>query len=181
MINRNRLPFAHYYRKLNWIYDPLCIGTTILEALRKVIGKETEIVFEPNPTLETFANQDFSFAIVAIGEAPYCETGGDDPELKIPFNGTEIATFVADRVPTVTILISGRPMVLEPSLLEKVDAFVAAWLPGTEGTGITDVLFGDYPFQGKLPVTWFKTVDQLPMHVRGNSDHLFPFGFGLTA
>ncbi|MCD9637893.1 hypothetical protein HAX54_021434 [Datura stramonium] len=137
----------------------ITVGTTIMDALREVLGNKTEIVFEPNPTPETFASQDFSFAIVAIGEGPYCETGGDDPELKIPFNGTEIATFVADRVPTVTILISGRPMVIEPSLLEKVDAFVAACCSGTEGAGITDVLFGDYPFQGKLPVTWFKTVD----------------------
>ncbi|XP_004241177.1 uncharacterized protein [Solanum lycopersicum] len=159
----------------------ITVGTTIMDAIREMLGDKTEIVFEPNPTAETFAGEDFSFAIVAIGEGPYCETGGDDPELKIPFNGTEIATFVADRVPTVTILISGRPMVIEPPLLEKVDAFVAAWLPGTEGDGITDVLFGDYPFQGKLPVTWFKTVDQIPMHVHGNSNPLFPFGFGLTS
>lgn len=88
---------------------------------------------------------------------------------------------VADKIPTLVIVISGRPLVLEPWLLEKVDALVAAWLPGTEGAGITDVIFGDYDFTGRLPVTWFKRVEQLPVHAEGNSyDPLFPIGFGLT-
>ncbi|KAJ1697540.1 hypothetical protein LUZ63_006052 [Rhynchospora breviuscula] len=59
-------------------------------------------------------------------------------------------------------------------------AFVAAWLPGTEGLGVTDVLYGDYGFTGKLSRTWFKSVDQLPMNVGDTHyDPLFPFGFGL--
>ncbi|GKV53444.1 hypothetical protein SLEP1_g59968, partial [Rubroshorea leprosula] len=52
-------------------------------------------------------------------------------------------------MPTVVILISGRPLVIEPRILEKVDALIAAWLPGTEGRGITDVVFGDYDFEGR--------------------------------
>jgi len=70
-------------------------------------------------------------------------------------------------------------VVIQP-YVDKIEALVAAWLPGTEGSGVTDVLFGDYGFRGKLPRTWFKTVDQLPMNV-GDShyDPLFPFGFGL--
>nr|GLL30949.1 uncharacterized protein LOC109173889 [Ipomoea trifida] len=146
------------------------------------MGKGTEIVFEPNPTPETFDGQDFAFAIVAVGETPYVETGGDNPHLTIPLNGPEIASLVADRAPTVMILISGRPMVIEPQVLDKVESLVAAWLPGSEGNGITDVLFGDYQFQGKLPMTWFRTVDQLPVHAQENPiDPLFPFGFGLIA
>ncbi|CAH9094208.1 unnamed protein product [Cuscuta europaea] len=157
------------------------IGTTILDAIKGVVGDETELVFEPNPSTETFNGQDFSYAIVAVGETPYVETGGDDPHLKIPLNGSEIVSYVADKVPTLMILISGRPMVIEPSILDKVESLVAAWLPGSEGRGITDVLFGDYPFQGKLPMTWFRSVDQLPVHAQENSvDPLFPFGFGLT-
>lgn len=63
-----------------------------------------------------------------------------------------------------------------------MDAFVAAWLPGTEGTGITDVIFGDFEFHGTLPMTWFKSVDQLPLHQEQNSyEPLFPFGYGLTS
>jgi len=60
-------------------------------------------------------------------------------------------------------------------------AFVAAWLLGTEGQGVADVLFGDYGFTGMLPQTWFKSVDQLPMNVGDpHYDPLYPFGFGLT-
>nr|GMD20274.1 beta-glucosidase BoGH3B-like [Ipomoea batatas] len=160
----------------------ITIGTTILDAIKEVMGEGTEIVFEPNPTPETFDGQDFAFAIVAVGETPYVETGGDNPHLTIPLNGPEIASLVADRAPTVMILISGRPMVIEPQVLDKVESLVAAWLPGSEGNGITDVLFGDYQFQGKLPMTWFRTVDQLPVHAQENPiDPLFPFGFGLIA
>ncbi|KAL3530847.1 hypothetical protein ACH5RR_010169 [Cinchona calisaya] len=159
----------------------ITIGTTILDAIREVLGSNTEVIYEKNPSPETFTSEDFSYAIVAVGESPYVESGGDDPVLKIPFSGDELISIVADRVPTVVILISGRPMILEPSILEKVEAFVAAWLPGTEGRGITDVLFGDYSFEGRLPVTWFKTVDHLPMHIEANSyDPLFPLGYGLT-
>ncbi|GAA0144589.1 glucosidase [Lithospermum erythrorhizon] len=159
----------------------ITVGTTILDAVKKVVGSDTDVIFEENPSPETFDNQDFSYAIVAVGEQPYVETGGDDPVLKIPLNGSEILSLVANHVPTLAILISGRPLVIEPELLEKLDAFVAAWLPGTEGDGITDVIFGDYGFQGRLPTTWFKSVDQLPMNFGHDSyDPLFPFDFGLT-
>lgn len=158
------------------------LGTTILDAVKEAVGDKTEVVFEQNPSPDTFAGQDISYAIVAVGEPPYAEGGGDDPNLIIPFRGSEIISSVAERVPTLAILISGRPLVIEPSLLEKVDALVAAWLPGSEGSGITDVIFGDYEFQGRLPITWFKSVDQLPLrHGENSNDPLFPLGFGLTS
>ncbi|KAG5566988.1 hypothetical protein RHGRI_002524 [Rhododendron griersonianum] len=160
----------------------ITIGTTILEALKAAVGDKTELVYEQCPSADTFATQEFSFAIVAVGEEPYAETTGDNSELTIPFNGTELISSVADKVPTLVILISGRPLVLEQWLLEKIDGLVSAWLPGSEGEGIADVLFGDYEFQGRLPMTWFKRVEQLPMHSGENSnDPLFPFGFGLTS
>jgi beta-glucosidase len=158
------------------------IGTTILDAIKEAVGDETEVVYFKNPSAGTFDGEEFSYAIVAFGEAPYVETGGDNLELTIPFNGAELLSLVADKVPTLAILISGRPLVLEPWLLEKIDGLVAAWLPGTEGSGISDVIFGDHEFEGRLPVTWFKSVDQLPMNVNKNSyDPLFPLGFGLTS
>ncbi|XP_010923122.1 uncharacterized protein [Elaeis guineensis] len=156
------------------------IGTTILEAIKEAVGKETEVVHEEHPSESTFTNKEFSFAVVVVGEAAYAEFFGDRAELGIPFNGAETISFVANKVPTLVIVVSGRPLVLEPNLLEKIDALVAAWLPGTEGGGIADVLFGDHQFEGVLPVAWFKSVDHLPMNAgHRNYDPLFPLGFGL--
>ncbi|KAL3518085.1 hypothetical protein ACH5RR_020674 [Cinchona calisaya] len=160
----------------------ITIGTTILDAIKETIGGNTEVIYEQYPSAHTLASQDFSFAIVAVGEAPYAEFGGDSQELPIHFNGVEIINLVANMFPTLAILISGRPLALEPRILDKLEALVAAWLPGSEGGGITDVIFGDYEFHGKLPMTWFKGVDQLPMNaVEKSYDPLFPIGFGLSS
>jgi hypothetical protein len=83
-------------------------------------------------------------------------------------------------IPVVVVLFSGRPLILDEALTEA-DAFVAAWLPGTEGLGVADVLFGDYKPTGKLPVSWPRSMAQVPLNVGDASyDPLFPFGFGLT-
>uniref|UniRef100_A0A7N0R925 Glycoside hydrolase family 3 C-terminal domain-containing protein n=1 Tax=Kalanchoe fedtschenkoi TaxID=63787 RepID=A0A7N0R925_KALFE len=159
----------------------ITVGTTILEAINKAVGDEVEVIYEENPSAEFLSGQNFSYAVVAIGEAPYAEFTGDNLELNIPFNGTNIACSIADKIPTLTIIISGRPLVIEPRLLEKTESLIAAWLPGSEGDGVADVLFGDYEFEGRLPVTWFKDVGQLPLnHGQEPYDPLFPFGFGLT-
>ncbi|GLT31065.1 hypothetical protein SLA2020_058290 [Shorea laevis] len=159
----------------------ITIGTTILDAIQEAVGTTSEVIYHKHPSPESLSGQKFSFAVVAVGEEPYAETPGDNNELVIPFNGNDIISSVAERMPTVVILISGRPVVIEPRILEKVDALIAAWLPGTEGRGITDVVFGDYDFEGRLPVTWFRRVEDLPMNAGDNSyDPLFPLGFGLT-
>lgn len=158
----------------------LFVGTTILDAIKEAVGDNTEVIYEQNPSPSTLTSHDFSFAIVAVGEVPYAENLGDDAELVIPFNGTDVIKSVAERIPTLVLVISGRPLVIEPQVLEKIDALVAAWLPGTEGTGITDMVFGNYDFEGQLPVSWFRTTEQLPMDAKANSyDPLFPLGFGL--
>jgi len=100
--------------------------------------------------------------------------------LTISDPGYETITNVCGAIKCVVVVISGRPVVMEP-YVAHMDALVAAWLPGTEGQGVADVLFGEYGFTGKLSRTWFKTVDQLPMNVGDpHYDPLFPFGFGLT-
>lgn len=155
-------------------------GTTILEAIKESVGNGTEVIYEKTPSEATFSGQDYSYAIVAVGEVAYAEFLGDRTDLSIPLHGADIVSLVASRVPTVVILISGRPLVLELELMVKIDALVAAWLPGTEGGGIADVLFGDHNFDGVLPVSWFKSVDQLPLDARQNAyDPLFPLGYGL--
>ncbi|XP_061358056.1 uncharacterized protein LOC133302315 isoform X1 [Gastrolobium bilobum] len=160
----------------------ITVGTTILDAVKATVGVETEVIYQNYPSKETLERNDISFAIVAVGEAPYAETLGDNSELVIPFNGADIISLVADKIPTLVILISGRPLVLEPWLLGKIDALVAAWLPGTEGEGITDVIFGSHDFKGQLPVTWFRRVEQLDQLTNGvnSCEPLFPLGFGMT-
>ncbi|CAL5425589.1 unnamed protein product [Camellia sinensis] len=158
----------------------LTAGTTILSAISATVSPSTEIVYNENPDAEFVKSSNFSFAIVVVGEPPYAEFNGDNLNLTIPEPGPSIINNVCGSVKCVVVLISGRPLVIEP-YLPSIDALIAAWLPGTEGQGVADVLFGDYGFTGKLSRTWFKTVDQLPMNVGDpHSEPLFPFGFGLT-
>jgi beta-glucosidase len=83
-------------------------------------------------------------------------------------------------MPLVVVLLSGRPLIID-KVIEKADAFVAAWLPGTEGRGVTDVLFGDFKPVGKLSFSWPRSMDQIPINVGDkNYDPLFKFGFGLS-
>lgn len=155
-------------------------GTTILNAIKATVDRSTQVVFNDNPDPAFVKSNGFSYAIVVVGEQPYAETNGDNLNLTLPEPGPSTINNVCGAVKCVVIVVSGRPLVVEP-YLASVDALVAAWLPGSEGQGVADVLFGDYGFTGKLARTWFKRVDQLPMNVGDQHyDPLFPFGFGLT-
>ncbi|KAH1208899.1 Beta-glucosidase BoGH3B [Glycine max] len=155
-------------------------GTTILNAIKSAVDTSTEVVFRDNPDNEFVKSNNFEYAIVVVGEPPYAETAGDSTTLTMMESGPNVINNVCGTVKCVVVIISGRPIVIEP-YISSIDALVAAWLPGTEGQGMTDVLFGDYGFTGKLARTWFKSVDQLPMNVGDpHYDPLFPFGFGLT-
>ncbi|KAH9323773.1 hypothetical protein KI387_018412 [Taxus chinensis] len=156
------------------------IGTTILTAIKSAVSPSTEVVFEQNPDANYVKGKGFSYAIVVVGEPPYAEMDGDNLNLTIPLDGGNTINNVCASLKCLVILVSGRPLVIEP-YIASMDAFVAAWLPGSEGQGVTDVIFGDYAFQGKLPRTWFRSVDQLPMNIGDKQyDPLFPFGFGFT-
>lgn len=160
--------------------NDLTIGTTILAAIKDTVDPTTEVVYSENPDSAYMTSNNFSYAIVVVGEHPYSETFGDSLNLTIPDPGPTTITNVCGAVKCVVVLVTGRPVVIQP-YVSSMDALVAAWLPGTEGQGVADVLFGDYGFTGTLPRTWFKTVDQLPMNVGdAHYDPLYPFGFGLT-
>ncbi len=89
-----------------------------------------------------------------VGEAPYAEGFGDDVAPMISLQDRQtIARLRAASKKVVVIIISGRPVAAQGEG-KYWDAVVAAWLPGSEGQGVTDVLFGDYPFTGVLPVSW---------------------------
>ncbi|CAD6248194.1 unnamed protein product [Miscanthus lutarioriparius] len=159
----------------------LTTGTTILDGIKRAVAPSTDVVYSENPDAG-FVQQNkarFDYAIVVVGEPPYAETHGDNLNLTIPAPGPDVIRNVCDSIRCVVVLVSGRPLVVEP-FIDGMDALVAAWLPGTEGQGVSDVLFGDYGFTGKLSRTWFRSVDQLPMNVGdAHYDPLFPFGFGL--
>lgn len=160
--------------------NDLTRGTTILTAVKNTVDPKTQVVFNENPDPNFVKSGGFSYAIVVVGEPPYAETKGDSLNLTISEPGPNTIKNVCGGVKCVVVVISGRPVVIQP-YLPTIDALVAAWLPGTEGQGVTDLLFGDYGFTGKLARTWFKSVDQLPMNVGDpHYDPLFPFGFGLT-
>ncbi|XP_016456091.2 uncharacterized protein LOC107780083 [Nicotiana tabacum] len=160
--------------------NDLTTGTTVLTAVRNTVHPSTQVVYRDNPDINFLKSNHFSYTIVVVGETPYAETFGDGANLTIPEPGPSTITNVCGVVKCVVVVISGRPVVTGP-YLANIDALVAAWLPGSEGQGVADVLFGDYGFTGKLARTWFKSVDQLPMNVGDpHYDPLFPFGFGLT-
>jgi len=121
-------------------------------------------------------------AIVVFGEKPYAEFQGDratlalDGDLTGPY--ATMKKLKAQGIPVVAVMITGRPLEVNPAL-NAADAFVVAWLPGSEGAGLADVLIGNaagkprYDFSGKLPAAWPKT----PSMADGA---LYPFGYGLT-
>ncbi|HXT11020.1 MAG TPA: glycoside hydrolase family 3 N-terminal domain-containing protein [Candidatus Angelobacter sp.] len=150
-------------------------GTTLLAAVKKAVSPQTEVTFSPNG--DDLQSPDV--VIVVIGEQPYAEFKGDRQDLTLaPENASLIAKARATNARVVTLLYSGRPLILG-SALNQTDAFVAAWLPGTEGEGITDDLFGDHSFTGKLPRQWPANNDQLCVdHTIGTSQ--FPVGYGLN-
>jgi beta-glucosidase len=89
---------------------------------------------------------------------------------------------VCDRTTSCTVLVvSVRPLIVPPGLLNQIDALVASWLPGSEGAGVADVLYGRSPFIGKLPVSWPRRVAQEPINVGDASyNPLYRYGFGLS-
>ncbi|KAL7116142.1 hypothetical protein ACP275_04G224500 [Erythranthe tilingii] len=161
--------------------NDLTAGTTILGAIKKTVDPTTQVVYMENPDANFVKTSKFSYAVVVVGEVPYAEMFGDSSNLTISEPGPTVISNVCGSIKCVVVVVSGRPVVIEP-YLSQIDALVAAWLPGSEGgPGVADALFGDHGFTGKLARTWFKSVDQLPMNV-GDShyDPLFPFGFGLV-
>lgn len=152
-------------------------GTTILQAVKKSVSHDTKVKY----SVDGSGADSGDVAIVVIGEEPYAEFMGDKSDLSLsPEDAALVEQLTTKGITVVVVLLSGRPLIVN-STLEKSSAFVAAWLPGTEGQGVADVLFGDYAPTGKLPHSWPKTMSQIPINA-GDKEYnpLFPFGFGLT-
>jgi beta-glucosidase len=150
-------------------------GTTILAGIRKAVSPGTQVTFLPNAGDLKSADA----VIVVIGEPPYAEGAGDRSGLYLPADDVAlIEKAKASGAPVVTLLLSGRPLILG-SALENSQAFVAAWLPGSEGQGVADVLFGDFKPTGKLPRLWPASNAHLRSDDRDGKP-LFKRGYGLT-
>jgi beta-glucosidase len=169
-------------------------GTTILDGIESAASGDvtfSEDASEPVPA--------GAAGVVVVGETPYAEGFGDvggprwaydpgDQGVARPAKTMQLSeadtravqTVCAEAASCTVLVVSGRPMELSPDLLGRTDALVASWLPGSEGSGVADVLFGRRPFTGRLPVTWPRTVEQEPINV-GDADYdpLYPYGFGL--
>ena len=152
-------------------------GTTMLKAFRQAVCENTAVTFSVDGTGAEGAD----IGVVVIGETPYAEGDGDAHDLSLSEEDIQtMANMKKAGIPVVVILISGRPMIIN-DVLEQADAFIAAWLPGTEGQGVTDVIFGDYKPTGKLAFTWPKSMSQIPIN-KGEKPYepLFEYGYGLS-
>ncbi len=155
---------------------PTTKGTTVLDAVKSVRGEDNVIFTEDGTTKEKA-----DLAVVVIGETPYAEMMGDNQNLSLTDEDLKVIDNVKKmKIPYVVLIISGRPLIID-KILNDAPAIVACWLPGTEAKGITDVIFGDLDFKGKLSYTWPASVDQEPINF-GDANYapLFPYGFGLT-
>lgn len=158
-------------------YDVISGGTNLLQAIRNTVDKNTEVIYsEDGSKIPSGA-----LVITVIGEKPYAEGMGDREYLNLSQEDISlIKRLKRQNASIITILFSGRPMIINEAI-DLSDAFVAAWLPGTEGEGITDVIFGDYNPTGKLSFTWPRSMDQIPINIGDeNYNPLFSYGFGLN-
>ncbi|WP_420036356.1 glycoside hydrolase family 3 protein [Streptomyces sp. cg28] len=154
-------------------------GTTVLQGMKKAAPGAT-VSYSKDASAPT---DGYDVGVVVVGETPYAEGMGDVG------NGNDLELTAADKAAVdkvcgamkcVVLVVSGRPQLIGDRLGE-IDGLVASWLPGTEGDGVADVLYGRKPFTGQLPVTWPKSESQLPINVGDASyDPQFPYGYGLT-
>jgi beta-glucosidase len=168
-------------------------GTTILDGIKA--HAKGDVTYSKNASAPISPK---AIGVVVVGETPYSEGFGDvggprwgfDPgetELRPPktmkFSDADNAAI--DKVCSqakrcVVVVVSGRPMIIDPAQLKHINSLVAAWLPGSEGMGVADPMFGTTGYGGKLSVTWPKSLDQEPINIGdANYDPLYPFGFGL--
>jgi len=171
------------YQSGGWTIDwqggsgPVTPGTTVLQGIRNTVAPGTTVTYNASGD---GIDGSYKAAIAVVGETPYAEYHGDRPD-GMGLDATDLATLAgleASGVPVVVVLVSGRPLDIAGEL-PNWDALVASWLPGTEGQGVADVLFGDYKPTGTLPVTWMNSVSQEPINSGDGQTPLFPLRYGL--
>jgi len=151
----------------------ITLGTTLFEGISE----------QASATLigDGQTNSSFDAAIVVVGENPYTEMQGDSDSLFLSSKDKQtIANVKSLNIPYTIVLITGRPLIVTDEI-EDADAFVVAWLPGTEGNGVSDVLFGDVSPSGKLSFSWPVDMANVPVNFDDEDyNPLFKLGYGLT-
>jgi beta-glucosidase len=152
-------------------------GTTILQGIQKTVAPTTQVSFSLNGAGAAGAD----VGVVVIGETPYAEMFGDTPDLRLsPADVEAVMNIKKLGIPVVVVIISGRPLILD-QILNYSDAIIASWLPGSEGQGVADVIFGNFRPTGRLPMTWPRTIEQVTLNYGdANYTPLFPYGYGLS-
>ncbi|MHA7900099.1 MAG: glycoside hydrolase family 3 protein [Henriciella sp.] len=158
-------------------------GETVLSGISKVVRENGgTLIFDPEGT----ADVDADVVIAVYGEDPYAEFQGDVPDVDFRPNGFDtelLSSYQEGGAKTVSVFLSGRPLWTNPEINDS-DAFIAAWLPGSEGGGIADMLFQTDPsfdFTGRLSYSWPKLATQVELNVHKEPyDPLFAFGYGLS-
>ncbi len=149
-------------------------GTSLLQALKDRFGAE-HITYDPLATQKLSKKADYAIAVV--GEQPYAEGKGDRENLALsPEDIARVASAKKNGKRVIILIMAGRPLVMTDAIAEA-DAVVMAWLPGTEGAGLADVLSGTYNFSGKLPLAWPRDMGQVER--RDTKNPLYPIGSGL--
>lgn len=148
-------------------------GTSILAGLKKSNAQVTY-------SLDGSGGKGAKVGVAVIGETPYAEMFGDRDNLKLaPEDVAVIDRMKADGLPVVAVIVSGRPLVID-AILDKADAIVAAWLPGSEGDGVAEVLYGRYKPTGKLSFSWPRG-DSTSYNINDSGyKRLFAFGYGMS-
>lgn len=162
---------------IEWMGGPGAItpGTTILEGIEELAGEDTVIDYDVDGTK---ANPAY-LGIVVLAEEPYAEGMGDRADLNLTAAQMDLVRATRKRCEKLlVILMSGRPIIVT-ECMELCDAFIAAWLPGTEGNGVSDMLFGKQEFTGRLTYRWPRDMTQIPLANMDGQEPLFEIGFGL--
>jgi beta-glucosidase len=157
---------------------PVTEGTTILQGIRATVADPSRVTYD---RYGNGIDGSYTAAVAVVGETPYAEMRGDRPD-GMGLDQEDLQTLArlkASGVPVVVVLVSGRPLDIAAQLPDW-KALLAAWLPGTEGAGVADVLFGVHAPTGKLPVTWMRSASQQPVNDGDGKSPLFPYGHGLT-
>lgn len=160
-------------------------GTTLIEGFAKAVDSDVKLSHSVDGS-----NCDGADAVIAVfGETPYAETDGDrNPNtLKISSGDRQSLDALRENLslcskdaPVIGIIVAGRPIDIT-DYEDMFDAIIMAWLPGTEGEGVADVLFGDYDFTGTLKYTWMKDMNDIEIKDTASEDQiLYPYGYGLT-